>query len=348
MQKSREVPIQRTIGAFVAPDLAQMIARVLREHGEKSPPKVDTRIAFLGAASTPNEIGRMFGEHQPSAVFVGPRWFPHISETRSLILESGYLDAAWIPIDLQPTPLMIAEAASLGLHPFLNLQLHDLDQFIVEASTAVTEAINKQAATIVDEIRIVSAFRGRILEHGLVSLLSPYPDINVVTSCTTPDELVTAVINHAPHLVVIGTQWVENWPLAHQQLLSKGIVLPHIAVVGSGATNEALRTDAENDFIYIDDTSLVSIVDVVRQIRHAARETVGTSPPSVSAVGISPLCHDDIDRQILQLLVTGASNQMIADEIYLSVQTVKNRLSRMMKATGTTNRTELAHHLHAA
>ena len=36
------------------------------------------------------------------------------------------------------------------------------------------------------------------------------------------------------------------------------------------------------------------------------------------------------------------TDQQIADEVHLSLQTVKNRLSRMMKVAGAANRTELA------
>ena len=51
---------------------------------------------------------------------------------------------------------------------------------------------------------------------------------------------------------------------------------------------------------------------------------------------------DDDDRKILQLLVDGDTNHEIADKVFFAEQTVKNRLSRMMKAASVSNRTELA------
>jgi len=243
---------------------------------------------------------------------------------------------------------MVSEAATLGLRPFITLQLRDLDHFICDLSTAIQEAAAERDTADEYEIRIVSAFRGRILEHGLISMLVPHHDINVVAACATPDELVTAVIDHVPHLVIIGSRWMEHWPEAQQQLVSMGIDLPHVAVVSAGPPNDSADTGIENDFIYIDDTSLASVVDIIRQIRRAARETGTASHSSLSLAKAPRLCHDDIDQKILALLVTGASNRMIADEVFLSIQTVKNRLSRMMKTAGTTNRTELALRLHAA
>jgi DNA-binding NarL/FixJ family response regulator len=54
------------------------------------------------------------------------------------------------------------------------------------------------------------------------------------------------------------------------------------------------------------------------------------------------IAKDDDDRAILQLLATGATNVVIASQIFASEQTVKNRLSRMMKLVGVSNRTEFA------
>jgi DNA-binding NarL/FixJ family response regulator len=54
------------------------------------------------------------------------------------------------------------------------------------------------------------------------------------------------------------------------------------------------------------------------------------------------IAKDDDDRAILQLLATGATNDSIAAQIFASEQTVKNRLSRMMKLVGVSNRTEFA------
>ena len=54
-----------------------------------------------------------------------------------------------------------------------------------------------------------------------------------------------------------------------------------------------------------------------------------------------PIPRDETDETILSLLTVGWTNKQIADQVCLSVQTVKNRLSRMMKQSGATNRTEL-------
>ena len=51
---------------------------------------------------------------------------------------------------------------------------------------------------------------------------------------------------------------------------------------------------------------------------------------------------DPTGRDILSLLASGLSNREIADRVYLSYQTVRNRVSLLLELTGAANRTQLA------
>jgi DNA-binding NarL/FixJ family response regulator len=51
---------------------------------------------------------------------------------------------------------------------------------------------------------------------------------------------------------------------------------------------------------------------------------------------------DETDRQILRLLADGMSDKQIAESVFLSVQTVRNRVSRLLNRFGKENRTQLA------
>jgi len=48
------------------------------------------------------------------------------------------------------------------------------------------------------------------------------------------------------------------------------------------------------------------------------------------------------ERQVVKLIVTGCSNQEIADCLGLRLQTVKNHLSRIYRKLGVPNRVQLA------
>lgn len=53
-------------------------------------------------------------------------------------------------------------------------------------------------------------------------------------------------------------------------------------------------------------------------------------------------CRDDLDLRILAELMDGKSNDAIAVECDVAIQTVRNRLMRLMRDAGSDNRTQLA------
>ena len=53
-------------------------------------------------------------------------------------------------------------------------------------------------------------------------------------------------------------------------------------------------------------------------------------------------CRDDLDLRILAELMNGASNEAIAATCHVAIQTVRNRLVRLMREAGVENRTQLA------
>lgn len=55
-----------------------------------------------------------------------------------------------------------------------------------------------------------------------------------------------------------------------------------------------------------------------------------------------PTGLDDTDRMIVSLIAQGLTNKEIANQVHLSHQTVRNRITRIFDATGAANRTQLA------
>lgn len=51
---------------------------------------------------------------------------------------------------------------------------------------------------------------------------------------------------------------------------------------------------------------------------------------------------DDVDVTIISLVAEGLPNRDIARQVFLSCQTVRNRLTRIFDITGAGNRTQLA------
>lgn len=53
-------------------------------------------------------------------------------------------------------------------------------------------------------------------------------------------------------------------------------------------------------------------------------------------------CRDDLDLRVLAELLDGKSNEAIAEECNVAIQTVRNRLTFLMREAGAINRTQLA------
>ena len=63
-------------------------------------------------------------------------------------------------------------------------------------------------------------------------------------------------------------------------------------------------------------------------------------PPRVDDLHLVP--RDSTDEEILHLIAIGLSEQEIAEAVYMSSQTVRNRVSQMLIRSGLSNRTQMA------
>ena len=71
--------------------------------------------------------------------------------------------------------------------------------------------------------------------------------------------------------------------------------------------------------------------------RFGVSSTVGVLAPA-SAIRI----HDDFDREIVEMIAVGYGDRDISDAVFLSHQTVRNRVSRILHDNDMKNRTHLA------
>lgn len=65
-------------------------------------------------------------------------------------------------------------------------------------------------------------------------------------------------------------------------------------------------------------------------------------PVSRRRISLGEVTHDPADEEILNLVAIGLSDLEIASALYLSPQTIRNRISHMLIRSGMINRTQLA------
>jgi DNA-binding NarL/FixJ family response regulator len=135
---------------------------------------------------------------------------------------------------------------------------------------------------------------------------------------------------------------------------------PEIAVLGldwfAGSTVESLRasrpsmqfvmsTRCENTSLAARKLGAAAVIDleasasqIIQAVRAAALQK---SPPEMASSADLPLQFNPRERGVMQLLVTGATNQEIADELHLSLSSIKKYTSRIYRKLGVRNRGEL-------
>jgi DNA-binding NarL/FixJ family response regulator len=103
-----------------------------------------------------------------------------------------------------------------------------------------------------------------------------------------------------------------------------------------GASAFHLKTDSSESLIR-------TIKDVANGLRFLDANDVYAARQRLAGSGADVLAAvDDTDRKILALLAKGCTNAEISDQVYLSLQTVRNRLSNLLSKFKKRNRTELA------
>lgn len=192
-----------------------------------------------------------------------------------------------------------------------------------------------------------------VVRLGLKSLLSRYPQFQVVAEASNASETMTQIENHTPDVVVMDIRLpgkngieatreiMETYPdtkviiltsYAEDDLLfdaiaagASGYVLKQI---GSGELVRALETIGRGESL-LDPAVTKKVFDRVREAsRKAEDEAFATLT--------------DQELRILSLLAEGKTNKEIATDIFLSEKTVRNYVSSILSKLNLSTRAEAA------
>lgn len=91
------------------------------------------------------------------------------------------------------------------------------------------------------------------------------------------------------------------------------------------------------------DETRQQLIDLVRGTRIPNTSHCVVEPPVEENVhSLKVHLHDHIDREIVRLIARGYADREIAQCVFLSAQTIRNRVSRLLERSGARNRTHLA------
>lgn len=132
-------------------------------------------------------------------------------------------------------------------------------------------------------------------------------------------------------------------PELQSELLSRGVALPVVFLTAHGDLPtgiQAMKSGAV-DFLQkpVDDEVLISAVHEAAQ-RHAALQS---RELELEDINLRLNLLSTRERQVLKLVVDGRLNKQIADDLGISIKTVKVHRANMMKNMGVRSLAELVH-----
>jgi DNA-binding NarL/FixJ family response regulator len=204
-----------------------------------------------------------------------------------------------------------------------------------------------------DPIRVVVADDHPVVREGLRSFLSSRPGIEVVGEAGSADEVVAAVDDLRPDVVLVDLMMPGGGieAIGRVRELAGGPV-PRLLVltsfVGDDQVLPALRAGASGYLLKdVDPSDLEAAVRTV----HRGGSVLGPAvAPRVldRATSARPPLDDRLaeltprERDVLGLLGQGMSNRQIADALYVAEKTVKTHMSSILTKLRVHDRTQAA------
>lgn len=190
-------------------------------------------------------------------------------------------------------------------------------------------------------VHIIYFTHQKSMATWLFTSLDSYDDISSTTCVSSTDEYLKAARALRSFSVLIGQLRARDYCDAEQILKSEGIT-PHRRVISAPIlTPEFLHWASENKFDAVIDVSQLNanLGEHVHTTFIAPQVEGDTSFPTA---GGSIICRDSLDEAIVQMVAIGFTNVEIAERFNFALQTIRNRISRIMDESGARNRTHLA------
>jgi DNA-binding NarL/FixJ family response regulator len=209
----------------------------------------------------------------------------------------------------------------------------------------------------VTPIRVLIVDDDALVRAGLTMILDATEDVRVVAEVADGTEVLPAVDAYAPDVVLMDIRMPRVDGLAATEALSARATAPEIIVLTTFDADEyvlrALRSGASG--FLLKDTPPADIVQAIRLvvageamlspgvtrrlIGHVAR-TGGASRRANAQELLGRLT--DREREVAEAIGRGSSNAEIAEELFMSVATVKAHVTRLLTKLEVANRVQIA------
>jgi DNA-binding NarL/FixJ family response regulator len=205
-------------------------------------------------------------------------------------------------------------------------------------------------------LRTVVADDHRLFRQGLVSLMATRPDlVTIVGEAETAEEAVTLCDRLGPDLILLDIYLGDGSGLDAAARIRSAF--PEVAVVMLTASeldehlDRAIRLGVSGYLLKdLDASELFDLVEGVSRGEVAVTKAIASRMLKSLAVTDANVDNPDHDAppltpreiDVLRLVARGASNQQIAVELHVTVNTVKAHLKRILEKLSVQNRTQAA------
>ena len=197
------------------------------------------------------------------------------------------------------------------------------------------------------KVLLVDAFP--MVRAALTRLIEQHFDGAQVQGVDTVDGARAALAQATPRLVLLDLRLAGGFELL-QQIHREHLMLPVVVISESDETEAALRALGAGAMGYVPERSALNTLvqalhlvlaggTYVPQLRRLADEAPAAAavpaPEDWAELPLTPR-----QKHVLNLLTQGLSNKLIARELGVSVETVKDHVAAVLKALGVGSRTQ--------
>ena len=209
--------------------------------------------------------------------------------------------------------------------------------------------MGRAASGVVIMIRVAICDDHEMVREALAGVIAREEGIEVVGATDTLESTMGLIDATLPDVLVVDVRLREESGLD----VARAVIAKHpktkIVVLTSFNSDEALVQAYElgaSAFIMKSGSAealVRTIKDADAGLRLINPAEVRTAAAELDKKGIGIIRDLDAnDRQIARLIAMGYSDKQIAETVYLGLQTVRNRVSRLLSRFGKENRTQLA------
>ena len=195
------------------------------------------------------------------------------------------------------------------------------------------------------KIKIILVDDHEMVRLGLKSFLNLQPDVEVVGEAGNGLDGINLALELKPDVVVMDLvmpemsgveatlKLLEEWKEAKILVLTSYLDHEKIyPVIEAGAKGYMLKT-----------SSAAEILNAIQKVARGELAIETEVDKKIKAHDMQPELHEDLtarERDILRLLAKGYDNQTIADELFISLKTVKTHVSNILAKLEVDDRTQ--------